>query len=169
MLAAVEMSKNLLPELYESNEITGTISAECAAETGLKIGTPIVAGAGDNAAGAIGMGIVKVGAVSATIGTSGMKHFDAHAYRTEDYDGVKDFARGCMRSYLILKDKAKRWNENAEIKSILADIEATNKSYEIKDIDALLSENFDRHALASKGLQYEKLDQLTMDILFGVD
>ncbi|MDQ2747539.1 MAG: FGGY-family carbohydrate kinase, partial [Acidobacteriota bacterium] len=72
MLAAVEMSKNLLPELYESNEITGTISAECAAETGLKIGTPIVAGAGDNAAGAIGMGIVKVGAVSATIGTSGV-------------------------------------------------------------------------------------------------
>lgn len=72
MLAAVEMSANLLPEVYESSEITGTISAECAAETGLLEGTPIVAGAGDNAAGAIGMGIVKVGAVSATIGTSGV-------------------------------------------------------------------------------------------------
>jgi xylulokinase len=72
ILAAVEMSESLLPELYESAEITGTISAECAAETGLAAGTPIVAGAGDNAAGAIGMGIVRAGSVSATIGTSGV-------------------------------------------------------------------------------------------------
>jgi len=103
------------------------------------------------------------------VGYQGMRHFDAHAYRTEDYAGVKDFARGCMRSYLILKDKAKRWNENAEIKAILAEIEATNQSYEIKDTESLLAENFDRNEIASKGLQYEKLDQLTMDILFGVD
>jgi len=103
------------------------------------------------------------------VGYDGMRHFDAHAYRTEDYAGVKDFARGCMRSYLILKDKAKRWNENAEIKAILAEIEATNQSYEIKDTESLLAENFDRNEIASKGLQYEKLDQLTMDILFGVD
>lgn len=72
ILAAVEMSENLLPELYESAEITGTISAECAAETGLVAGTPVVAGAGDNAAGAVGMGIVRVGSVSATVGTSGV-------------------------------------------------------------------------------------------------
>lgn len=72
IMAAVEMSENLLPELYESADITGTISAECAAGTGLIAGTPVVAGAGDNAAGAIGMGIVKAGAVSATIGTSGV-------------------------------------------------------------------------------------------------
>jgi xylose isomerase len=39
----------------------------------------------------------------------GPRHFDAHAYPTEDYDGVKDFARGCMRTYLILKEKAARW------------------------------------------------------------
>ena len=102
------------------------------------------------------------------VGYSGMRHFDAHAYRTEDYDGVKDFARGCMRSYLILKDKAAQWNKDAEIQGILSDIETTNKSYEIKDIDSLLNENFDRDELASKGLQYEKLDQLTMDVLFGV-
>ncbi|HXG83013.1 MAG TPA: FGGY-family carbohydrate kinase, partial [Pyrinomonadaceae bacterium] len=72
ILAAVEIRESLLPELYESAEITGTISAECAAETGLTAGTPVVAGAGDNAAGAIGMGIARVGAVSATIGTSGV-------------------------------------------------------------------------------------------------
>jgi xylulokinase len=72
IMAAVEINESLLPELYESAEITGTISAECAAETGLIAGTKVVAGAGDNAAGAIGMGIVQVGAISATIGTSGV-------------------------------------------------------------------------------------------------
>jgi len=72
IMAAVEMNESLLPELYESAEITGTISSECAAETGLIAGTKVVAGAGDNAAGAIGMGIVQVGSVSATIGTSGV-------------------------------------------------------------------------------------------------
>ncbi len=54
------------------------------------------------------------------VGYCGMRHFDAHAYRTEDYEGVKDFARGCMRTYLILKEKAKQWNEDSEIKAILA-------------------------------------------------
>ncbi len=72
IMVTVEMKESLLPELYESADITGTISTDCAAETGLIAGTPVVAGAGDNAAGAIGMGIVKAGAVSATIGTSGV-------------------------------------------------------------------------------------------------
>ncbi len=102
------------------------------------------------------------------VGYNGMRHFDAHAYRTEDYAGVKDFARGCMRTYLILKDKAEQWNKHEGIQAILSDIEATDKSYEITDLDSLLAENFDRHALAAKGLQYERLDQLTMEILFGV-
>jgi len=103
------------------------------------------------------------------VGYSGMRHFDAHAYRTEDYEGVKDFARGCMRTYLILKEKAKHWNNHAGIQAILAEIEETNRSNGLGDFDSLLSQDFDRKALASKGLQYEKLDQLTMDILFGVD
>ena len=103
------------------------------------------------------------------VGYSGMRHFDAHAYRTEDYDGVKDFARGCMRTYLILKEKARRWNNHPGIQAILADIEATNKTDGLGDFDTLLARSFDRKALAAKGLQYEKLDQLTMDILFGVE
>ncbi|MDQ3061470.1 MAG: xylose isomerase [Acidobacteriota bacterium] len=102
------------------------------------------------------------------VGYDGMRHFDAHAYRTEDYDGVKDFARGCMRTYLILKDKAEQFNKDAEIQAILAEIEETDKSTKLGDFENLLSQNFDRKELASKGLKYEKLDQLTMDILFGV-
>jgi len=72
MLDRVEMNRSLLAELYESPEICGKISEVGAAATGLNCGTPVVAGAGDQAAGAIGMGIVSPGTVSATIGTSGV-------------------------------------------------------------------------------------------------
>lgn len=72
LLNLVQMDESLLPRLYESPEICGQISNAGAEATGLKEGTPVVAGAGDQAAGAIGMGIVSPGAVSATIGTSGV-------------------------------------------------------------------------------------------------
>ena len=72
MLAAMEIDRKILPKVFESTEITGSISSAGAAETGLREGTPVVAGAGDNAAGAIGMGLVKPGTVGATIGTSGV-------------------------------------------------------------------------------------------------
>jgi len=72
VLEAADMDASLLPALYESPDVCGEVSAAGAAATGLKAGTPVVAGAGDQAAGATGMGIVTPGAVSATIGTSGV-------------------------------------------------------------------------------------------------
>jgi len=72
MLAAFDLDKSLMPTVFESIEITGVVSSEGSAATGLRAGTPIVAGAGDNAAGAVGMGIVRPGTASATIGTSGV-------------------------------------------------------------------------------------------------
>jgi len=109
------------------------------------------------------------------VGYEGPRHFDAHAYRTEDYDGVKEFARGCMRTYLILKDKAARWNQDPDIRALLAEISEKKKTtlpaseaYSKDSATRLLAHTFDRAALSSKGLQYERLDQLTMDILLGV-
>lgn len=72
MLAAAEIEIGLLPRVYESQEITGSVSQKAAAETGLKAGTAVIAGAGDQAAGAVGLGIVRPGMISATIGTSGV-------------------------------------------------------------------------------------------------
>lgn len=72
MLSAAEIDEVLLPRVYESPEITGIVSAAGAEATGLRAGTPVVAGGGDQSAGAVGMGIVRPGAVSATIGTSGV-------------------------------------------------------------------------------------------------
>jgi xylulokinase len=72
VLDAAEIRSDLLPRVYESQEVTGSLSARAAEETGLRAGTPVVAGAGDQAAGAVGLGIVRPGMVSATIGTSGV-------------------------------------------------------------------------------------------------
>jgi xylulokinase len=72
ILQAMDVKASLLPRVYESPETTGVLSAEGARETGLRAGTPVVAGGGDQAAGAVGMGIVQPGLVSATIGTSGV-------------------------------------------------------------------------------------------------
>ena len=72
MLETFEIDEGLLARVYESPEVTGTVSAEGSAATGLLEGTPVVAGAGDQAAGAVGMGVVAAGVVSSTIGTSGV-------------------------------------------------------------------------------------------------
>lgn len=108
------------------------------------------------------------------VGYAGSRHFDAHAYRTEDYDGVKDFARGCMRTYLMLKDKAKQWNADKEIQSLVSEINADDGAmnqflgkYSAAKAAALKAQPFDRAAIASRGLKYERLDQLTIDLLLG--
>jgi xylose isomerase len=109
------------------------------------------------------------------VGYEGSRHFDAHAYRTEDIDGVKDFARGCMRTYLILKEKAKQWQADTEIQALLAEINADDGSmaryqgaYSAEAVDSLKAADFDRQALGARGLAYERLDQLTVEVLLGV-
>jgi xylose isomerase len=104
------------------------------------------------------------------VGYTGPRHFDAHAYRTEDYEGVKDFARGCMRTYLILKEKAARFNADKEIQGILqnGNDNSANGAYSKKSGQELLSRPFDRAQLAARKLRYERLDQLAMEILLGV-
>src|SRR5215831_2491673 len=72
VLSGTGLDESFLPTLYESPDVCGRLHEEGAASTGLKVGTPVVAGAGDQAAGAVGMGVVRAGVVSATIGTSGV-------------------------------------------------------------------------------------------------
>jgi xylose isomerase len=108
------------------------------------------------------------------VGYSGPRHFDAHAYRTENYEGVKDFACGCMRTYLILKEKATRWNADKEIQGILEEAKAKRSNtpetaaHSKKHAEKLLAHNFDLANLLERPLAYERLDQLTTEILLGV-
>jgi xylose isomerase len=108
------------------------------------------------------------------VGYAGSRHFDAHAFRTEDYEGVKDFARGCMRTYLILKERASRWNADGEIQALLAEIHADDGStapfsgaYSAGKAADLKDYHFDLLALGRRGMAYERLDQLTVEVLLG--
>jgi xylose isomerase len=105
-------------------------------------------------------------------GYDGPRHFDAHAYRTEDEEGVWDFARGCMRTYLILKEKARQFCQHKEIQALLAEInqngDAVGGAYTPERASALKAREFDRRALAEKRLPYERLDQLVVELLLGV-
>ncbi|MEK6570332.1 MAG: hypothetical protein AABZ61_03115, partial [Bacteroidota bacterium] len=122
----------------------------------------------------------------------GPRQFDAHAYRTEDEQGVWDFALGCMRTYKILKAKVKKFNQDPEIKEILGGFSATGgcasgetiqvddstrrdsglekmtEKYSRKNVALLLAHKFDRQKIAARGFGYERLDQLTVEILMGV-
>jgi xylose isomerase len=109
------------------------------------------------------------------VGYAGSRHFDAHAYRTEDYEGVKQFARGCMRTYLILKEKAQQFDADPEIQGLLREIRSEDESmadysdgYSAEKATALKGETFDRISLGERGLAYERLDQLTVELLLGV-
>jgi xylose isomerase len=106
-------------------------------------------------------------------GWDGPRHFDAHPYRTEDEQGVWDFALGCMRTYNILKEKARRFNADPEIQGILAVIRAMNSTswlgaFSKEKAAQLRSSPVDISRHAKLGLQYEKLDQLTTELLLGI-
>src|SRR4029077_681553 len=104
-------------------------------------------------------------------GYDGPRHFDAHTYRTEDAGGVWDFARGCMRTYLILKEKACQFRQHREIQALLADIRGDQTPelgvYTPQRAAKRKAETFDRPQLAARRLPYERLDQLVVELLLG--
>ena len=109
------------------------------------------------------------------VGYSGSRHFDAHAYRTADYDDVKAFARGCMRTYLILKEKGHEFNVDPAIQALLSQINADDGpfsslvgAYTPSGAQTLRDFEFDRDHLGAQSQPYEELDQLTIDLLLGV-
>jgi xylose isomerase len=105
---------------------------------------------------------------------TGMRHFDAHAYRTEDVAGVWDFARGCIRTYLILREKARRFHEDAEIQEALATAmvdrlaEPAVPELTPDAIAGLRRGPHDLEAMAMRGYGNERLDQLVTELLLGV-
>jgi len=106
---------------------------------------------------------------------NGPRHFDSHAFRTADYKDVKAFAAGSMRTYMILKDKAEKWNKDRRVQSILKQVNRTSPKYEQltrkftkSNAKTLKNAELDREKLASQRLPYEELDQVTMEILMGV-
>ncbi len=108
-------------------------------------------------------------------GYAGPRHFDAHAYRTEDEQGVWDFALGCMRTYNMFKEKVRRFAEDKEIQALLAEVNGGDQTYagllsgySPETVRKLKETQFDPDALGQRGYRYEKLDQLSIEIILGV-
>jgi xylose isomerase len=105
---------------------------------------------------------------------TGNRHFDAHAFRTADRDDVIAFARGCMRTYLLLAERARRWNADPVIQELLATVRQRDDrrdrafaTYSSAAAERLLRREFDREELAGRPLPWEALDQRTIEILMG--
>lgn len=102
----------------------------------------------------------------------GMRHFDSHAYRTEDQEGVWEFAVGSMRTYLILKEKVAQFREDAAIQAELDALRershGNGQRFTAEGAASLKAEAFDLAALRRRGYGYERLDQLVMELLLGV-
>jgi xylose isomerase len=105
----------------------------------------------------------------------GMRHFDAHAYRTEDEAGVWDFALGCMRTYLMLREKASRFHDDPEIAEALHTAQAHRLSeptspggLESAALQSIRESSADPVALGAVGYGHERLDQLVTELLLGV-
>ncbi len=106
---------------------------------------------------------------------AGPRQYDAHAFRQSNYEDVKAFAAGCMRTYMILQEKAQHWNADKEIQGILKEVNVQDaalskltRKFSAGNAKKLLAEPLDRIKLAEAPLPYEKLDQLTMEVLMGV-
>jgi xylose isomerase len=102
----------------------------------------------------------------------GMRHFDAHAYRTEDEDGVWEFAAGCMRTYRILAERARAFDADPEVKELLAEVRNTTiepllARYTQRSAAALRALDLDPAAIAREGRRHERLDQLLIEHLLG--
>lgn len=109
------------------------------------------------------------------VGYDGPRHFDAHAYRTADREDVKAFARGCMRSYLVFREKARQFREDPVIQELLAEIRAGDPEaesflggYSSQKAQALKQHPFQPDELAKRPLPYEALDQRVVELLLGV-
>jgi len=106
-------------------------------------------------------------------GYAGPRHFDAHAYRSEDSAGVWDFAAGCMRTYLLLKEKALLFAADPEIAAALAEASVAELGqpsvgpYSAKAAAELAADPGDPTQLARRGYRNEHLDQLVMELLMG--
>src|SRR6266849_1157692 len=108
-------------------------------------------------------------------GYTGPRNIDAHAYRTEDEQGVWDFALGCMRTYNMLKAKVKRFNADPEIQALLQELNGGDQTYgglldgySSEIVQKLQATTFDVDRLAQRGYGYERLDQFTIEIILGV-
>ena len=117
ILSLFQLDRDILPPVVESHEVTGRLRAAAAGELGLAEGTPVVGGAGDQPAGAVGNGVVRDGLTSATMGTSGVVYVHSRRYKTDPAGRVQTFCSAvageyCMFGCVLAAGGSLQWYRN---------------------------------------------------------
>lgn len=154
MLAASEVEARWMPTVTESPVVSARVSAEAATETGLEAGTPVVAGAGDQAAQAVGSGILRDGDVSVTLGTSGVVFAATDQYRVEPQGRLHAFCHAApgrwhLMGVMLSAGGSLRWYRDALCADEVA--EAKRRGVDVYD---LLSANAAAVEPGCEGLLY---------------
>jgi xylulokinase len=154
MLQALEVPRAWLPEVTESPEVSARISAGAAAETGLLEGTPVVGGGGDQAAQAVGTGIVAEGVVSATLGTSGVVFAASDSYRVEPQGRLHAFCHAVPGMWHLMGVMLSAAGSFRWYRDTLADVERAQEAETGRDAYDILTEAAAEVAPGCEGLLF---------------
>jgi xylulokinase len=154
MLQALEVPREWLPEVTESPEVSARISAGAAAETGLLEGTPVVGGGGDQAAQAVGTGIVAEGVVSATLGTSGVVFAASDSYRVEPQGRLHAFCHAVPGMWHLMGVMLSAAGSFRWYRDTLAEVERAQEAETGRDAYDILTEAAAEVAPGCEGLLF---------------
>ncbi len=177
MLDALGVPRDWLPKVYESPEVSGRVSEWAAARTGLLPGTPVAAGAGDQAAGAVGNGIVRKGVVSSTIGTSGVVFAHADEIVRDEKGRLHTFCHAVPGKWHVMAVTQSAGGSLQWFRNQFADAERAVAAQTGRDVYDLLSDEARRVAAGSEGLVFlpylmgertPHLDPQAKGVFFGI-
>ncbi len=177
MLDALDVPRDWLPKVYESPEVSGRVSEWAAARTGLLPGTPVAAGAGDQAAGAVGNGIVRKGVVSSTIGTSGVVFAHADEIVRDEKGRLHTFCHAVPGKWHVMAVTQSAGGSLQWFRNQFADAERAVAAQTGRDVYDLLSDEARRVAAGSEGLVFlpylmgertPHLDPQAKGVFFGI-
>jgi xylulokinase len=154
MLMALEIPQQWLPEVTESPVVSSRLAGEAATETRLLPGTPVVGGAGDQAAQAIGTGIVDEGVVSVTIGTSGVVFAASDTYRVEPEGRLHAFCHALPRKWHLMGVMLSAGGSLRWYRDTFADSERTKAQESGQDVYDLLTEQAAEVPAGCEGLLF---------------
>ncbi len=177
MLAALEVPRAWLPEVYESPEVSGRVSEWASGRTGLRPGTPVAAGGGDQAAGAVGNGIVRKGVVSSTIGTSGVVFAHADEIVRDEKGRLHTFCHAVPGKWHVMAVTQSAGGSLQWFRNQFADAERAVAAQTGRDVYDLLSDEARRIPAGSEGLVFlpylmgertPHLDPQAKGVFFGI-
>ena len=154
MLSALDIPREWLPVCIESPEVSGRVSASAAAATGLKAGTPVVGGGGDQAAQAVGSGIVETGIISVTSGTSGVVFAHADAYAAESQGRLHAFCHAVPGKWHYMGVMLSAGGSFRWLRDAIGDVEKFVAGWTGDDPYDLLTREAERAPVGSEGLLF---------------